>query len=129
MAGNPYQAYQVETAGPEDLVVQLYDGARRFTDKALLALEERQYEAVSLYTGRAQRILEELSVTLNHDAGDIAQNLWRLYDYWMWRLGQGLMHQEPQAYREVSAALLDMREVWADAARQVRAQRGVAKLG
>lgn len=119
-----YRSYQVDTAGPEAQVALLYDGARRFTEQALSALEDGRLDDVSLYSGKAQRILEELSFALNPEAGEIAGNLGKLYEYWCWRLGQGLLMQEPAAFREVSATLTEMGEAWAVAAGQVRAQRG-----
>jgi flagellar protein FliS len=127
---NQYQKNQVETASPEDLVVMLYDGARRFTDQALAALQQERYQDVSLYTGKAQRILAELQATLNFEAGgEIAHNLNRLYDYWIWRLSQGILKKDQDAFREVSATLADMRDAWAEAAKQVRAQRGMRSFG
>ena len=121
---NQYRSYQVESASPEDLIILLYDGARRFTDKALASLEHKDYAAVSLFTGKAQRILEELMVTLDTDnGGEIAQNLGALYEYWIWRLSEGLMKKEHQAFRDVSAALTDMNQAWEEAAKLVKAQR------
>lgn len=101
----------------------LYEGARRFADLALQGLEVGHPEEVSFYTGKAQRILEELALCLNHDAGEIAGNLDRLYEYWRWRLGQGLIRQDPAAYREVSEALGSMADAWRQAARSLKAQR------
>jgi flagellar protein FliS len=127
---NQYRTYQAETAGPEERVVLLYDGARRFTDQALQGLHTANYEAVGLYTGKAQRILEELLTSLNFEAGgEIAANLARLYDYWIWRLSQGLLHKEEAAFAEVSAALLEMHAAWAEAARKVRTDRGARSVG
>ncbi len=127
---NQYRSYQEETASREDVVVMLYDGARRFTDLALAALRAQDYEKVSLNTGKAQRILEELQGMLNMEVGGVvAKNLWQLYDYWQWRLGRGLVNKDESAFAEVSAVLADMREAWADAARQVKATRGVRTIG
>lgn len=124
-----YRIYQAETVPPEDRVALLYDGTRRFVDRALRALEREDYEEVSRNVGKAQRILEELSAALNFEAGQIAENLFLLYDYWSWRLGQGLIHKDPSAFREVSAALADMHEAWVEAAKAVRAQRGSVSVG
>lgn len=126
---NQYRSYQAETAGPEERVVLLYDGARRFTDQALQGLRSGNYEAVSLYTGKAQRILEEFLTTLNFDAGEIAENLAKLYEYWIWRLSQGLIHKDEAAFAEVSAALMEMHDAWAEAAKKVRTDRGARSVG
>ncbi|MFZ5814022.1 MAG: flagellar export chaperone FliS [Bacillota bacterium] len=126
---NQYRSYQVETVSPEDQIVLLYEGARRFIDRAVLAMEAREYRDVSTNIGKAQQIFAELSGALNFEAGEIAENLYRLYDYWSWRLSQGLIKKDPAAFKEVSAAVGDMTEAWAEAARQVRAQRGARGLG
>ncbi|OTA41209.1 MAG: hypothetical protein A6D92_08835 [Symbiobacterium thermophilum] len=99
---NQYKAYQVQTTAPEDQVALLYEGAQRFIDKAALALQAGRYDEVSAYVGRAQQIFTELRTALNPEAGEIARNLDRLYDYWTWRLSQGLLKKDIEAFREVS---------------------------
>ena len=126
---NQYKAYQVETLAPEDQVVVLYEGAQRFIDRADLALEEGNLPEVSVNVGKAQQIFAELSASLNFEAGEISRNLQRLYEYWSWRLSQGLIKKDAEAFREVSATVGDMAGAWAEAARQVRAQRGAAYRG
>lgn len=126
---NQYKSYQVETVAPEDQIALLYQGAQRFIDKAALALESGNFVDVSENVGKAQRIFAELTAALNFSAGDIAQNLERLYEYWSWRLSQGLIQKDPEALREVSTTVGDMAGAWAEAARQVRTQRGVKASG
>lgn len=126
---NQYRSYQVETVSPEDQIVLLYEGAQRFIDRAVVALEAGQYSEVSTNVGKAQRIFAELSGALNFEAGEIAENLYRLYDYWSWRLSQGLIKKDVAALKEVSAVVGDMTGAWAEAARQVRAQRGARISG
>ena len=44
---NPYMRYrqtQVETAGPLELIIMMYDGAIRFINQAKKALAEKQQE-------------------------------------------------------------------------------------
>lgn len=126
---NQYKTYQVNTATPGEQIVILYEGAQRFIEKAARALEAQDYAAVSLNVGKAQQIFAELAASLNFDAGDIAHNLNRLYDYWSWRLGQGLIHKDLEAFREVSAMVGDMAAAWAEAVKQALTQRGVRVSG
>lgn len=120
---NQYRTYQAETVAPEDQISLLYEGAQRFIDKAAAALEQERYTEVSENVGKAQRIFAELSSALNPEAGEIAANLARLYEYWNWRLSQGLIRKDVSALREVSATVGDMASAWAEAARQVRIER------
>lgn len=126
---NQYRSAHIDTVGPEDSVALVYDGARRFVDKALAALEAGDYYAVSLNTGKAQQVIAELSVAINFDAAEMAENLFQLYDYWNWRLHDGLTRKDPEPFREVSAVLAEMREAWAEAARQMRVRRAAHAAG
>lgn len=120
---NQYRKAQLDTVGPEDSVALVYDGARRLVDQALAALEAKNYEEVGRKTGKAQLVLSELRASINFDAGEMAQNLSKLYEYWGWRLSEGLIRKDPTAFQEVSQVLSEMRDAWADAARQLRTQR------
>lgn len=120
-----YRSYQVETVRPEDQIALLYQGAQRFIDRAANALEAGDLAEVSTNVGKAQRIFTELSSNLNFEAGEVAENLFRLYDYWSWRLSQGLIKKELAAFQEVSATVGEMAGAWEEAAKQLRAQRGV----
>lgn len=131
MMNNPYarlQEAQVATADPGELVAMLYDGARRFVDRAAAALAAGNYAEESRAVARAQAILAHLASTLNFEAGgEIARNLAALYDYWQWRLAQGLIRKDAAAFAEVSEALADFHATWQEAARKVRAQRAGAQ--
>jgi flagellar protein FliS len=124
-----YRGYQVESAGPEEQIVLLYDGARRFVDHAEAALKAGRLDEVSRNIGKAQRIFEELACMLNLEAGEVARNLSRLYEYWGWRLSQGLIKKDPAMFAEVSATLVEMHEAWSQAVKEVRSQRAVRSLG
>lgn len=124
-----YMSYQVETAGPEERVVLMYDGARRFVNLASAALESGRLDVASANVGKAQRILLELSTALDMSQGELPRSLFSLYEYWSWRLTQGVTGRDPGPLHEVSAALLDLGEAWAEAARQVRALRPARSLG
>src|SRR5690554_3686627 len=85
MYTNGYDRYletAVETASPARLIVMLYDGAIRFINNAIDAMQNRQYEQQNYYLQRAQKILAELISSLDFDkGGEIAENLFRLYTY------------------------------------------------
>lgn len=123
---NPYQQYketQVHTAPPETLVLMLYDGAIRFLEHArrqLLAGENGD-EAVT----RAQDIIVELMTSLNlEDGGLIAQNLYRLYDYYLYRLILSHGTRDVAGIVEVLGHVRQLRETWRQAVTQVRAEAG-----
>lgn len=122
---NPYQQYketQVHTAPPETLILMLYDGAIRFLEQARKQLQagENSDEAVT----RAQDIIVELMTSLNMEAGVIAQNLYRLYDYYLYRLVLAHGTRDVQGIIEVLGHMRQLRETWTQAVIQFRAEAG-----
>jgi flagellar protein FliS len=85
MLSNPYQQYRttsVETSRPVDLVVMLYKGLIRFTQRAIQAVERQDISEAHNSFVRAQDIIAELANGLNmEDGGPIAAQLSAIYDY------------------------------------------------
>lgn len=81
----PQQVYRinsVETAAPADLVLMLYQGMLRFTQRGILAIERKDLTSAHNSLVRAQEIVAELIATLAMEqGGPLAANLRRLYDY------------------------------------------------
>ncbi|MEE8433829.1 MAG: flagellar export chaperone FliS, partial [bacterium] len=82
---HPYSAYtrtNVNTADQRQLILMLYDGAIRNARKGIAKIEARDFEAAHNYLIRARQIVSELLATLRPEkAGEIGQNLKRLYVY------------------------------------------------
>ncbi|MBN2695378.1 flagellar export chaperone FliS [bacterium] len=90
MALNPYQKYQenrIEGASQGEMIVMLYEGAIRFMNQGIIYIEQKNIEKANESIIKAQRIVNELQITLNFEAGgEIAENLYRLYDFCMQEL-------------------------------------------
>src|SRR3954471_8260562 len=75
-----YQHSSVLTAPPAQLVVMLYDGARRFLFQASAAMREGSHHVAHQRLRRAEDILSELLSTLDHErGGEVADNLQGIY--------------------------------------------------
>lgn len=114
-----YQNQSVLTASPGQLILMLYDGALRFMAHARDALEmpattPRRIEIINTNLLKAQNILAELQASLNHEAGDYARDLDRLYDYYMRRLFQANMKKEIEPVIEVERLVRTLRDGWAE---------------
>lgn len=112
---NPYQQYrqiEVETASPGRLVLMLYDAAIRNCRQAVAAWESSNETVAREKIYRAQDILAELIGSLNFDAGDLARNLFRLYEYMNYRLIQSAVRKDVAAVQEVAKLLEELREAW-----------------
>lgn len=123
MANNPYAQYQqtqIDTAPPERLLLMLYDGAIRFSHGAIKAIQDRDVVAANTNCQKVQNILTELMVTLRMDVGgDIAKNLFDLYEYMRARTIQANVSKDPAPLQEVIVHLKELREAWAQAAKNV----------
>lgn len=119
-SNNPYQAYQINqvfTVPQEKLVLMLYDGALRFCRQGIMALEKKDYAGVNDNLIRAQEILGELIASLNFDAGEIARNLYRLYEFMRWHLIQANVKKNVTMIKEVVELLQGLRDAWEEATR------------
>ncbi|MGI9951224.1 flagellar export chaperone FliS [Moorellaceae bacterium AZ2] len=116
---NPYQAYQtnqVFTLSQEKLVLMLYDGVLRFCRQGLAALKNGDYEKTNKNLIRAQEILAELMAGLNFEAGEVARQLYRLYEFMHWYLVQANVNKSAAMVEEVMGLLQGLRDVWEEAA-------------
>lgn len=118
MIGNPYQQYQesqLETASQGKLLIMLYDGAIRFLTQAQQAMQEKKWPEAHKFILRAEDIITELMACLKLEVGEVAHNLYRLYEYMNWRLIQANIKRNPEMVAEVQGRLRDLREAWVEA--------------
>ena len=67
-AANEYLKTKVMTASPQELRLMMYDGAIKYCHQAMNAIEVEDLEESYSCLMRAQKIVLELSVSLNHEA-------------------------------------------------------------
>lgn len=113
-----YQRVQAETASPGQLVLMLYQGCVRFTQRGRLALEEGRYDDARKHLLRAQDIVAELMGSLNLEAGDLASQLLRLYEYLHRRLVTANVKRDASAALEVENLVRSLLPAWEEAVRQ-----------
>lgn len=112
-AYNSYKNNSVMTASPNKLVIMLYDGAIKNLKLAEIALQEKQIEKVNMYLLKAQNIIAEFMSTLNYEAGgDIAKNLYQLYEYMYHKLVRANIDKDAEAIIEVKKYLEELRDTW-----------------
>ena len=120
-----YQAYHhnaVATAAPEQLVVMLFDGALRFSRRAVTAFEAGQLPQATQAVGRVTSIVNELNATLDTEAGgEIARNLRSIYGFINRHLVEAIQLADPDRVRQAATLLGELREAFAEASKEVRA--------
>src|SRR5690349_10001159 len=118
LAASP-QAYRREAvlaASRGQLVVMLYDGARRFLRQAAAAMRAREIERSHNSLRRAELIIAHLDGTLDHDQGEVADSLHSLYAFCLHHLNEGRFALDAAKLDEVGELLGELRESWAQIA-------------
>ena len=114
-APNPYLRTKIMTASPEELRLLLYDGCLKFCrqGRTALAAEKPDFEAIYENLMRAQKIVLELSTSLNHTAApDLCEKLGALYTYIYRLLVDGNMQRDPSKIDEAIQLMEFERETW-----------------
>lgn len=110
---NPYQSQAVETAGPAQLVLMLYDRILTGILRAQTAEGPEARATVNHELQRVQTILMELTVTLDHERGGaIAGNLAALYDFCRDRVIRANISQDLSLLDGVWPVVSELREAW-----------------
>lgn len=120
MAYNIARAYgnnKVNTASPAELTLMLYDGAVKFCNKAVIALEKKDYEGVNYNIQRTRNIVVELKTTLNHKY-PVADDFEKLYDYIFMLLVDANMKKDMELLERALEELRSIRDIW----KQIMAQ-------
>lgn len=111
-----YKKQQIETASPEEVLIMLYDGAIRFLNVAKKAVEERNIEKSHKNLIKAQDIILEFMNSLDMEmGGEIATNLYRLYEYLHYRLVQANIKKDVAMIDEVLDHLRSLKTTWEEA--------------
>lgn len=126
-AAKQYKRKQIESATPGQLVVLLYDGAIDYLNRAELELDAKDPGKIERFHNNliaCQNIITELLVSLDMEkGGEIAQNLFRLYEYMNHRLVQANVKKDPEVLEEVKDLLAMLRGAWHDIAEQDAGRR------
>ena len=112
-APQAYQDQAVLTAPPEQLVLMLYDGARRFLHQGAVTMRENDIQRCNERLQKAEAIIDELLSTLDMSAGEIAENLQSLYFFFKRTLLEARLERNAEKIEQVSSLLGEIRDGWA----------------
>jgi flagellar protein FliS len=121
---NPYDKYRsnaVFTATKEELVLMLYDGAVRFCNQALAALENKDINKTHNLIIRVQDIIREFQIALDTQY-EISAQLDGAYDYLHGRLVDANLNKDAAILAEVRDHLRQFRDTWREAMKLSRQQ-------
>lgn len=124
IANRGYAAYannKVMTASPAELTLMLYEGAIKFSNLAIVAIEEKNVEKAHNNIMKVENIIEEFQSTLDHKY-PVAKDFDQVYSYLMLRLKEANFKKDQGILEEVLGHLRTMRDTWKEVMRLSRAQ-------
>jgi len=110
-AASVYQQTNINTASPAELTLMLYDGAIKFCNIALLAIEKKDLEKCNYNIQKAKAIIDQLRSTLDFKYS-VAKDFDRVYDYISWILIQANIKKDPLLIEEGLQQIREMRDTW-----------------
>ena len=109
-----YRESSVLTASPAQLVVMLYDGAGRFLIQAEAAASEGVWLTAIDRVNKAEAIIDELLITLDLEAGQVAERLQAIYVFCKRELIDARLERDADRLVRVRGLLRELRDAWAD---------------
>ena len=119
LANNAYSQYannKILTASPAELTLMLYEGAIKFCNIAIMAIESKDIEKAHNNIMKVQRIIEEFQITLDFKY-PIANDFNNVYNYLMSRLREANMTKDKEILEEVNDHIRTMRDTWKEVMR------------
>eukprot|EP00752_Nemacystus_decipiens_P016817 g15049.t1 len=111
---NPYLRNQVLAAKPEELRLMLFDGAIRFLNAGKKGLVSKDYDVSYTNISKAQKIVLELSNSLNRDVmPEVTEKLTALYTFIYRLLIDASTTRDTKPLDEAIRLLKYERETWA----------------
>ncbi len=124
---NAYAQYnnsKILTASPAELTLMLYDGAIKFCNIAMVAIEQKDIPKAHTNIVKVQKIVEYLRATLDMKYA-VAQDFDNIYVYLEQRLVQANVKKDMEIMEEVIGHLRSVRDTWKEVMR-INREKGTA---
>ncbi len=122
MVKNPYEQYKnnaIATATPAELTLMLYEGAIKFGNLAIKAIEENDIEKAYRNIVKVQNIISEFRNTLDFKY-PVAKDFDRVYEYLERRLVEANMTKDKEIMEEVVGHIRSMRDTWKEVMKRAK---------
>ena len=116
---NAYSQYnnsKVLTASPAELTLMLYEGAIKFCNIAIVAVEQKDIEKAHNHIIKVERIIDYFRQTLDMSY-PVAEDFERVYSYLSQRLVEANIKKDKEILEEVNEHLRSMRDTWKEVMR------------
>ena len=109
-----YAAYnnsKILTASPAELTLMLYDGAIKFTNIAIMAIEKNDIQKAHTNIIKTERIIIEFQSILD-EKYPVSKDFNAVYSYLIRRLREANIKKDAEILEEVLKHLRTMRDTW-----------------
>ncbi len=114
-----YNTNKIMTASPAELTLMLYEGAIKFCNIAIMAIEQKDIQKANNNIIKVEKIIEEFRSTLDRKY-PVAQDFDRVYVYLLQRLLEANIHKDKEILEEVNTHLRSMRDTWKEVMKKVK---------
>lgn len=111
-----YNNSKILTASPAELTLMLYEGAIKFCNVAIAAIEQRDIQKAHTNIVKTQRIIDYLRQTLDMKY-PVAQDFENIYVYLSQRLVTANYKKDKDILEEVNGHLRSVRDTWKEVMR------------
>ena len=121
-ARNPFAEYtnnKIMTASPAEITLMLYEGAIKFCNIAIIAIENGEIEKAHVNIKKTLRIIAEFRNTLDRQY-KVAEDFDRIYVYLLRRLLEANIKKDKEILEEVNMHLRSVRDTWKEVMRRNR---------
>ena len=125
-AQQKYLEASIGTLSREDLIIKIFDGLLLHASRALEKFESDANDIESIHNSLllAQRACCLLMGALDMEiGGDLAKNLFRIYEFWHHELVMANMKKDPSRIQNLMPTFKDFRETWVEAISRFKAQQ------
>ena len=122
---NPYAKLKNDSiylATPEELILMLYDGALKFSNQAIMAMENKDYQKSNYLIQRVQDIIRELQRSLDFKY-EISNDFNMMYDYIFRTLVSANIRKDVKKLEEAMGLIRQFRDTWKEAMRIARVEK------
>lgn len=117
-----YNNSKILTASPAELTLMLYEGAIKFCNIAIVAVEKKDVEKAHIHIQKTERIIDYFRQTLDMKY-QVAEDFERVYAYLSERLIEANIKKDKEILEEVATHLRTMRDTWKEVMR-INKERG-----
>ena len=106
-----YNNNKIMSASPAELTLMLYEGAIKFCNIAIVAIEHNNIEKAHNHIIKTEQVIDYLRQTLNMDY-PVSEDFEKVYLYLARRLTEANVRKDKEILEEVGVHLHSMRDTW-----------------